>query len=354
VRYIPSMRDEILVLGAGVSGLALARRLHRHGHPCVVLERSRGVGGRCATRRVDGRGVDHGLPLLHGQTPAFVDELSALAGCTPIPGWPHHVRGAGTPCQPQAFGPGSVRLALREGISAFPKALARDLSVELQTEVERLELRGDRVLLRAAGATREARTVVLTCPVDQALPLLAPLVEHGREVAALCAALRTVFTLPCLTVIAAYDPARVPAAQPFDLLLPGTPSVIHSLIDDSSKRDGAAHVLVIQGQAAFSRERLDAPPESWQGELLAAAAALLGDWARAPLWSQAHRWRYARVHHGSQLGHPVLLRFAGGATLGLCGDGLHAVGGVEGAYLSGLELAERIRAGAATGATRER
>jgi renalase len=349
MRYIAPMHDELLILGAGVSGLALARRLQQQGRACVVLERSRGVGGRCATRRVDGRGVDHGLPLLHGLSPAFVDEISTLTGCTPITGWPHRVRGVGTPCQPQVFGPG-VRLAIREGVSAFPKALARDLKVELQTEVERLELRGDRLLLHAAGATHEAPTVVLTCPVDQALSLLAPLVEHDREVEALCAALRTVFTLPCLTVIAGYDPAQAEMAQPFDLLLPGAPCAIHSLINDSSKRDGAAQVLVIQGRGSFSRERLEEPAERWRDELLAAAAALVGDWARAPLWSQTHRWRHARVYHGSQLGHPVLLRLAGGATLGLCGDAFHAVGGVEGAYLSGLELAERLRAGAATGA----
>jgi predicted NAD/FAD-dependent oxidoreductase len=32
----------------------------------------------------------------------------------------------------------------------------------------------------------------------------------------------------------------------------------------------------------------------------------------------------------------------GGAALGLAGDGLHATGGVEGAYLSGVALAARL------------
>jgi len=38
----------------------------------------------------------------------------------------------------------------------------------------------------------------------------------------------------------------------------------------------------------------------------------------------------------------VLLRWPGGAGLGLCGEAFHPAGGAEGAYLSGLELAERL------------
>ena len=51
---------------------------------------------------------------------------------------------------------------------------------------------------------------------------------------------------------------------------------------------------------------------------------------------------------GSELSHPALLRFRDGALLGLCGEAFNPAGGVEGAYLSGLELAQRIAWDAAT------
>ena len=61
----------------------------------------------------------------------------AASGVTPIFDWPHHVRGEGTPCQPQAYRSLGIRLAVAEGVSAFAKHLARQggLRVELETEV---------------------------------------------------------------------------------------------------------------------------------------------------------------------------------------------------------------------------
>ena len=60
-------RPRVVVVGAGVAGLACARELARRGLPVVVLERARGVGGRCATRHVDGRPVDFGTFYLHAK-----------------------------------------------------------------------------------------------------------------------------------------------------------------------------------------------------------------------------------------------------------------------------------------------
>jgi len=57
---------------------------------------------------------------------------------------------------------------------------------------------------------------------------------------------------------------------------------------------------------------------------------------------QAHIWHHARVDGPSRLAAPILVRLDGGAALGLAGDGFHRAGGVEGAYLSGLALADRL------------
>jgi predicted NAD/FAD-dependent oxidoreductase len=51
---------DIAIVGACVSGLTLARALALRGRAPVIFERERGVGGRCATRRVEGQPVDHG------------------------------------------------------------------------------------------------------------------------------------------------------------------------------------------------------------------------------------------------------------------------------------------------------
>jgi phytoene dehydrogenase-like protein len=54
----------VLIIGAGLSGLACARRLTDGGLECTVLEASDGVGGRVRTDRVDGFLLDRGFQVL--------------------------------------------------------------------------------------------------------------------------------------------------------------------------------------------------------------------------------------------------------------------------------------------------
>ncbi|WP_338026903.1 NAD(P)/FAD-dependent oxidoreductase [Trichormus azollae] len=51
---------DIAVIGAGISGLVCPQRLRPAGYSVVVVEKSCGVGGRVATRRLQGTCADHG------------------------------------------------------------------------------------------------------------------------------------------------------------------------------------------------------------------------------------------------------------------------------------------------------
>ncbi|MFM8940069.1 MAG: FAD-dependent oxidoreductase, partial [Phenylobacterium sp.] len=56
--------DRIAIIGAGLSGLACARSLHREGRKVQLFDKARGPGGRMSTRRVETPlgtiGFDHG------------------------------------------------------------------------------------------------------------------------------------------------------------------------------------------------------------------------------------------------------------------------------------------------------
>ena len=55
---------DVLVIGAGLAGLACARHLHRRGRSVQVLEASDRVGGRVRTERVDGFRLDRGFQVM--------------------------------------------------------------------------------------------------------------------------------------------------------------------------------------------------------------------------------------------------------------------------------------------------
>ncbi|MBB3545378.1 putative NAD/FAD-dependent oxidoreductase [Rhizobium sp. BK176] len=52
-------RLRVGVIGAGIAGLTIVRSLQKIAD-VIVFEKSRGVGGRMATRRIDDVSFDHG------------------------------------------------------------------------------------------------------------------------------------------------------------------------------------------------------------------------------------------------------------------------------------------------------
>ncbi len=79
-----SARARVLVLGAGLTGLAVAYELNKLGHSCRVLEARQRVGGRCFTVRGGTRSEEAGSPP---QVAAFDSGLYLNAGPARIP---HH------------------------------------------------------------------------------------------------------------------------------------------------------------------------------------------------------------------------------------------------------------------------
>lgn len=340
-----SQQTDVLVVGAGVAGLSLARHLADAGIGSLVLERAAGVGGRCATRRVEGRPVDHGTPFLHGRDPGFLAALDSVMEATPLPGWPARRIGGGVPCQPEAFEGVDRLVAFREGVTRFPKHLARGLDVRLRHEVTGLRLVEDAPLLDVAttgGGTYRAGTVVLTMPAPSASRWLAPLEERSPELAATRALREQIRTLPCLAVIATYEPGA--ARTDFDVCYPSSSTMVHAIVNDGAKRGGdAPPTLVVQGRPRFSREFQERPRDEWARELLWEAGEFLGAWVERPAARQEHVWRHARIDPTSELAAPLLVRLGNGSSIALCGDGFSAHGGVEGAFRSGRSLAARIQ-----------
>src|SRR5512146_1128134 len=72
----------VAVVGAGIAGLACAQELARADAKVTVFERSRGLGGRLATRRQGAVAVDHGAQCVTARGRAFARyaEIALRAG----------------------------------------------------------------------------------------------------------------------------------------------------------------------------------------------------------------------------------------------------------------------------------
>lgn len=334
---------DVAVVGAGVAGLSCARELARGGVRVTVVDRARGVGGRCATRRIQGQPVDHGVAFLHGVDPAFVDELKAVTDATFLEGWPERVEGLGVPCQPQAFAYNEHRIAYEEGVSAFPKHLAKGLDVKLVSRVTRLTAEGDDAIraLCDDDTSLVSRSVVLALAPGQTEALLAESARTETRLSSLLPLLGLVGTVPCLALIAGYG-SDVPRPD-WQIFYPDDSAVLHTVVHDSSKRRAPRFlVLVLQARPRWSLEWQDRSAGEWASAMLDEAAARIGSWVRNPTWTDSHVWRSARAAGEGGFTAPIVVRTSNGARIGLAGEIFAPVGGVEAAWLSGRALARRL------------
>jgi renalase len=264
-----------LVIGAGISGLTLANRLK-----APIIEKSRGVGGRMATRRIQEERFDHGNPC-----------------------WPECLR-----CQDLHRG-----CFVPEGMTAIAKRLATPLQIHFETRALKLVQipKGWKVLTDKGEF--ETEELILTAPLPQSLDLLE---ASGIKV------LDSWRISYHKALVGLYSFSHVNPDQQ-DIL---KEHQIYFMKNRNLASNGASFYL----SPARSEEMFDLADE----EILAKMTQLL--WSIFPKQDLKHselkRWRYSTPETSHN--YPYL-KVAPGLTL--CGDGF-LYPGIEGALASSESL----------------
>ena len=316
---------DILVVGAGIAGLRAARTLTQAGADVLVLEKSRGFGGRAATKRVHETRVDHGAQYFTAKDARFQAQVDAWLQQGALKVW---TKGFHTLTREVLRPPeeGHPRYAFPNGMNSMGKLLAEGLNVQRSAKVVEMSRAAARWTVSLEDGTRyTAERVLLGVPAPQALELSAPHIStqtHER--------LSRVEFAPCLALMAGYDQ---PAPEWSGVTVEDETKPLSWLADDTGKHaSGNPTVLVLHANPAFSRKYLETP-EAAVPEMLPVAASLgFAD----PSWTQLHRWRYAKVT--APYGEPYLKE---DDTLFFCGDWCGGAK-VEAAYLSGLGVAQAL------------
>jgi renalase len=330
---VPS-RQPVVVVGAGVSGLACACVLADAGLPVTVLEKRRSLGGRMATRRVDGTVVDHGAQYVTAGEPGFAALLRRLAATGLAEPWATrlHRYERGRLAEGGPAESGRVRWAFPDGMSTLAEQLGRGLGVHRQVRVTALRpAHRSWELATVPQGGWAARALVLALPAPQAVELLTGLA--GLEELAGTAS-RAAYD-PCWALVAGYPDANPPTWR--GVFVERGP--LSFLCHDSSKRhDPTGTVLVAHATGAWTRAHWDDDPARVTGELVAATVRVAGRWAAEPAWTSHRRWAYAQVRE--TVDAPFLLG-GGHAPVGLCGDWCEQAK-VEGAWRSGHRLGHAL------------
>jgi renalase len=330
-----SGRPRVAVIGAGIAGLACARELLVRGADVTVYEKSRGPGGRLATRQTDAGSFDHGAQYFTVQNHRFEAVALRLIGARAAARW----NGRMVAC----FGGRSAdqtrsveRVVGVPGMNDIGRSLAVGLDLRLNTRIVRLERRRDRWFPRdptpKALSVRGFDAVCVAVPSAQAAELLA---ESCQGLAAIAAGVQWE---PCWAVMLAL---RARSAAAFEAAFIHDDAILYWAAQDSAKPgrlkvDGIAERWVLHARGAWSRQHLEMEPAQAAQWLVRSFASRLGRSLEIGFVG-AHRWRYAAPVQAltrSYLWDEDL-------RIGAAGDWC-AGARVEDAYLSGVALAQAV------------
>ncbi|MDX5445476.1 MAG: FAD-dependent oxidoreductase [Zoogloeaceae bacterium] len=322
----------IAVIGAGIAGLSCAARLLAAGHSVEVIEKSRGPGGRAATRRGDDWQCDHGAQYFTARSPAFLAAVEEWRAAGVVAEWQPRLLAVDID-GPVRKGQDELRLVGTPRMSAISRHLAAGLPVRYETRVTALGLEGDDWILDTEehGVLEQAYSgVILTLPSQQAFALL---VEASPGLADLAAQnpMRG-----CWALMARY--AEDPGLD-FDAAFVNVGALSWVARDSSKPGRPEGHVWLLHAPAAD-----DIGGES-EEELAEVAEAMIEEFSQlgAPRPDDfvLHRWRFADCPDAPEVGSvwdPV-------DRIGIAGDWLMG-GRIEGAWLSGRQLADAVIASA--------
>lgn len=303
---------KFMVIGAGISGLVCARKLVEGGHAVVVVEKSRSLGGRCASRKFGEHVVDSGAQYFTLRDEVVRRAVELVAG--------DQLKKLVAPIfeGEKIYRAGEERFYLAAGNNRLGKLLAEGLEVRKETEAKKVVAAGKK--WEVAGELYDG--VISSAPGQQSAALLG-MKESG------------IAFEPNLTACLEYD-------CPWDGLryatmgVPGEEAL--AWVGCENAKEGRVQsgksVYVVQASAGYSLENLEKEPEVWLGDLAVRLEKSLGLKEGQRGLSFGHRWRYARRAQGSP---PVPALAAG---LFLCGDSV-AGSRIESVWKNGFETAEK-------------
>ena len=326
------MAVDVLIVGAGLSGLMAARTLLERGHSVQAIDKGRSVGGRLATRRVGETGLaDHGAQFFTVRTAtlqSYVDRWRALDLV--------YVWGTGWSdgSVKRTVSDGHPRYVVRGGMNKLAKHLAQgvDITVDrLVTSVRKTD--GGWALDDSDGNTYVGSGLIMTPPMPETLELLTASGLHlGADDDA---ALRRIRFGPCLCGIHAVN-------GDVDLPEPGAmqnfQSEVYWVADNQAKGISETTIITSHANAKFSRQNWDASEADIIRALESAVQPYLKEGARI-VHTQLKKWPYS-VPLTTYPQEYLLAK--GTPPLVFAGDAFGGRGRVEGAFVSGLAAGEAM------------
>ena len=309
----------VVIVGAGICGLVVGRRLADSDADVVLVDKGRSVGGRLATRRIGDATVDHGAQFFTVRTPAFQRQVDDWVDRGLATVWSHGFTASD----------GHPRYVATSGMNSLAKDLATGLDVRCSTMAFGIRPGSDAVapwqVVIDDGTVHDADAVIVTTPLPQAFALLA---DSGIEFEG---GLLTDYDRTIALLATLDRPAAIP--PPGGVQSP-TPD-IGFVADNHAKGVSSTPAITVHASATWSEAHWDDDIDALRRALIELAGTWIG--GAGVLDAQVKKWRFATP----RTPWPDPCWIAEGGSIVLAGDAFDGPR-VEAAHNSGLAAAHAL------------
>lgn len=299
----------IAIIGAGLSGLVAANRLAQAGHEVTVFEKSRGFGGRMATRYKSGdRSVkfDHGTSFLSARGADFKAFLNDFADKGMLRKWTNKFLYEDTDTITEVSAtPGGEDLYIAiDGMNTIGKQLQRPVDVRTETRVGGITYIGKHRGRKKAWMVNldsqdvfEADAVVVAVPATQAYGIIQT-AQDELSIRHIIKDIDEISYDPDLSFMFSFGKQEIPDWEGLKMVNP----VVSLIINESSKRDfGGDLNVVVHTTPEFAIKHQTGNRDAALHDVLKVLMNELGAFAANPVWYDVHFWRYARARKALQM-----------------------------------------------------
>jgi predicted NAD/FAD-dependent oxidoreductase len=317
----------IAVIGAGLSGLVVAHRL-RPIADVTVYEKSRGAGGRMATRYAGDFEFDHGAQFFTARTKSFRAFLQPLIDAGAVADWQAEFAQFDG-CEMKDLRPWGGDHAHYVGaprMNDIGKILSPGLNIALETTIASIARQDDGWMLTDSAGARSGPFdwLVSTAPAPQTAALardFPELVDYSRQ--------RRM--LGCFALMLGF---AEPVDLPWQAAIVRNADISWMSVNSSKPGRKPPFTLVVHSTNAWADAHMGDDDERVLGHLLDQASMVTGKDLHNADHRQVHRWRYA---NGDKQSEPSF--FINEADrLAACGDWC-VRGRIEAAFTSADNLA---------------
>lgn len=310
--------NKVTIIGAGMAGAIAAHTLHNAGLEVTVLEKSRGAGGRMATKRMEGTRADHGAQYFSAKSSKFQSQVSDWAHKGIIKAWKRD------------SGDKYDRFFAVDGMSTLPKLLLNEISIRPELRVSNWAKENEKFTIYAPKKLDlESNFLICTAPSPQAQEMLLASNSDDNCIKEL----KQIAYDPCIAFLLKCGKSGLLEGNGSLKLLD---SVFSWAMSNDFKGFASIPSYTLHSSHEFAKEYIDASID----EIRAIFLKNLPKEFRGIEIEEAivHKWRYSI---STQRNSKLFVKSSDGVYFGGDGFGI-GNGNVEGAYLSGLAMAEDL------------